>query len=247
MPTQPRADTRLVLLPGLACDARLWAGQIDALPAALRPLVATVHARFDTIEAMAAGLLHEVRGDLVLCGASLGAMVAMEVARQAPGRIKGLALLGSNARPESPDMRQLREDAIALFERGELRDVLEPNIAFAFHPAQAADPALCEAYLTMLLDAGATQLIRQNRALMNRPDARRHLLRLRCPVLLMCGDGDRLTPPECTREIAALLPKALDVQLHWLDRCGHMLTMEKPQQVSKKLAEWLTAQRLDAA
>lgn len=227
---------RLVFLPGLACDARLWAAQLPAVSAALRPVVSDAHMHHATLPAMAAAVLAETDGPLVLCGASMGGMVAMEAARQAPGRIAGLALLGTNAAPETPETYQLRADAIELFERGDVRDVIEPNVVFAFHPAQAARPALVNGYVDMILDAGAAQLIRQNRALMQRPDARLHLGRLACPVLVLCGDSDRLTPPPASREIAALLPQA---ELHWLRDCGHMLTMEKPAEVNALLVDWL--------
>ena len=226
----------LVLLPGLACDARLWDAQLPALPSSLSPRVSDVQLRNATIEGMAAAVLAENPGPLVLCGASMGGMVAMEAARQAPGRIAGLALLGTSARPETPDMRALREGAIEYFARGELREVIEPNVFFAFHPAQAADPVLVQRYLDMVLGAGAEQLTRQNRAVMARPDARTHLGSLRAPVLLMCGDDDRLAPPECTRELAALLPQA---EVIWVPQCGHMLTMEKPALVNDALNGWL--------
>ncbi len=230
------AMPQLVLIPGLACDDRLWQAQWPVLPASLAPTVTDAHMRYATVEEMAAALLREHDGPLVLCGASMGGMIAMGAARQAPERIEGLALLGTNARPETPDMRALREAAIELFARGDVRGVVEPNVAFAFHPAQAADPRLIEAYLEMMLNAGGEQLIRQNRALMQRPDARAQLPGLRCPVLVMCGDTDRLTPPDCSREIAALAPTA---ELAWVADCGHMLTMEKPAQVNATLGAWL--------
>lgn len=227
---------RLVLLPGLACDERLWEAQIPVLRPTIDVHVTDVHMRHDRMEAMAAALLAEHPGPLVLCGASMGGMIAMEAARQAPDRIVGLALLGTNARPETPDMVKLRESAIELFERGEARDVIELNAGFAFHPVQASDAALVRRYVDLVLDAGAAQLIRQNRALMARPDARPHLAHLRCPTLVLCGDADRLTPPECSREIAALMPHA---ELVWVAECGHMLTMEKPAFVNATLGPWL--------
>ena len=226
----------LVLLPGLACDERLWQAQLPALPAALATRVTDTHMRHDCIEDMAAAVLRENDGPLLLCGASMGGMIAMEVARQAPDRIAGLALLGTNAQPESPETYQLRADAIELFEQGNLRDVLEPNVAFAFHPKQADDAALVQLYLKIVLDAGAGQLIRQNRALMRRPDQRQHLPNVRCPVLVMCGENDLLTPPPMSREIAALVPGAV---LRWVPECGHMLTMEKPRFVNAVLGNWL--------
>jgi pimeloyl-ACP methyl ester carboxylesterase len=234
-----RPAPRLVFLPGLACDARIWRSQLDALAALAHPVEATVsdaHTRHDRIEAMAAAVLAEHDGALVLCGASMGGMVAMEAARQAPERVAGLALLGTNPRPETPEMFRLRESAIGMFERGDARELIEFNSVFAFHPAQAADKALLRRYVELVLDAGVDQLVRQNRAVMHRPDARRHLGALRCPVLVLCGDGDRLTAPDCSQEIADLVPQA---ELHFLPQCGHMLTMEKPALVNTALLDWL--------
>lgn len=225
---------RLILIPGLAADAAMWRQQLDSLAERWNAVVTDVHMRNDSIESMAQALLDEHDGPLVLCGASMGGMIAMEAARQAPGRIRGLALLGTNAQPETDDMRALREAAIELFEQDRVAEVIEPNIAFAFHPDNA--PLLAPAYLEFVLRAGAGQLIRQNRAVIGRPDARTHLPALRCPTLVMCGDADRLTPPGCSREIAQLVP---DAQLVMVRNCGHMLTMEQPEIVNATLAAWL--------
>lgn len=225
----------LILLPGLAGNAAMWRPQLDAL-AAWRPQVAEVHRHHDSIEAMAQALLAQHAGRLVLCGASMGGMLAMEAARQAPQRVAGLALLGTDPNPESPEMRKLREDAIELFGQGRLREVIEPNVGLAFHPDNAQKPELVDTYLGFVLEAGAGQLIRQNRAVIARPDARAHLPGVQCPVLVMCGEDDRLTPPEKSRQIAALCPRA---RLVMVPRCGHMLTMERPDVVNATLAEWL--------
>lgn len=226
----------MILLPGLAADATMWRDQVAAL-AHWQPVVSDAHIQpHDTIEAIAAAVLAQHAGPLVLCGASMGGMVAMEAARQAPGRVRGLALLGTTARPEDDAMRRLREAAIELFEQGRVAEVIEPNVAFAFHPDNARDTALVQSYLEFVLRAGAQQLVRQNRAVIARPDARRHIGQLRCPVLVICGEADQLTPPECSQEIAALVPHA---QLRVLPGCGHMLTMERPQAVNAALQEWL--------
>ena len=229
---------KIILLPGLASNAVMWENQLAAMPAEFTTHVTDVHARHDTIEAMAAALLREHDGPLVLCGASMGGIVAMEVLRQAPQRIHGLALLGTNARPESDDMRRLREAAIVLFEQGRADEILRANVPLAFHASRANDSALIASYLAFVMDAGAAQLVRQNRAVITRPDARLHLGATRCPVLILCGDSDQLTPPECSREIVALVPHA---QLIMVPQCGHMLTMEQPEFVNHCLIEWLAS------
>ena len=228
--------TQLILLPGLACNAIMWDHQLAALPGALNTHVTDVHTRFDMVQDMAQALLDEQPGDLILCGASMGGMLAMEVARQAPARVKALALLGTNARPETPEMRKLREAAIVFFEQGRAEEVLKFNLGMAFHKSRINDTALTQTYLDFVLAAGATQLVRQNRAVMARPDARLNLPQINCPTLVLCGDSDQLTPPECSHEIASFIPHA---QLQFVADCGHMLTMERPAKVNTALLQWL--------
>jgi pimeloyl-ACP methyl ester carboxylesterase len=224
----------ITLLPGLACDAELWRDQVAAL-APLRPVrVGDVHTRFATLPRMAQALLAEQPGDLLLCGASMGGMLALEVVRQAPQRVKGLALLGSSARPDTPELIQLRSDAIELFEQGRMREVLQANLAFAFDPLHAR--ALAPRYLAMIERAGAAQLIAQNRAVMARTDQRPLLPHIACPTLVLVGRADQLTPPVHAQELAAAIPGA---HLEILDECGHMLTWEHPQRVNALLRDWL--------
>ena len=228
--------SQLVLIPGLACNAEMWRPQMAVLPAHFRTRITDVHTRCDTIQEMARALLEDSPGNLILCGASMGSIVAMEAVRQAPQRVKGMALLGTNARPETDAMRTLREMAIGLFESGRAAEVLRANVPLAFHASHARDTRLVRSYLDFILEAGAGQLVRQNRALMTRPDARAHLAAVTCPVLVMCGDSDQLTPPDNAREIATLIPGS---QLVMVPECGHMLTIEKPDSVNTALLLWL--------
>jgi pimeloyl-ACP methyl ester carboxylesterase len=230
--------TQLVFVPGLAADAVMWQPQLNAIPAQFQPAVTDVHMYHATLPEMATALLQEHSGDLILCGASMGGMLAMEAVRQAPQRIKALALLGTTARPETEAMRDMRQAAIILFEQGRAEEVLAANLALAFHPSQANDRELRQTYLEFVLRAGADQLIRQNRALMARPDARLHLSRVSCPTLVLCGDADQLTPPDCSREIAQLINGA---EFKLVPQCGHMLTMERPAEVNAALLTWLAS------
>jgi pimeloyl-ACP methyl ester carboxylesterase len=232
----PSTASRLLLLPGMACDADLWRHQWPALQAAAPgPVaVADVHGRADSLPGMAALLLAEQPGPLLLAGCSLGGMLAMEVARQAPQRVRGLALLGTTARPDTPELIALRTSAIAEFEAGRAEALLRANVLFAFHRAHQA--RLADDYLAMVLRGGVSALIRQNRAVMARADLRPALPAIACPTLVVGGADDQLTPPDCSREIAAGIPGA---QLHLLPECGHMLTWEQPQAVTRLLLDWL--------
>jgi len=247
----------LVFLPGLANDAEVWADVRKALQAlqALRPLppgaapglqpllaaaqVSDVHTRHATLPQMARALLEEHAGPLLLAGHSMGGMLALHAARLAPARVAGLALLGTTARADTPEVLQLRREACVHFAAGRLDEVLRANVAFAFHPDHAADAAMVARYFAIVRRAGAEQLIAQNRAVMARDDSRPHLAAIdtrSCPTLVLCGEADGLTPPEFSREIADAVPGA---RFEVLPRCGHMLTLEQPSVVAERLAAWL--------
>lgn len=238
----------LVFLPGLANDADVWAdvraGMRRIVPPLLLPLldearVADVHARHATLPQMAAALLAETSGPLVLVGHSMGGMVAQHAVHQAPARVVGLALLGTTARPDTPELVALRTEACELFAAGRMDDVLRANVLFAFHPDNSADEALVARYLAIVQRAGAAQLIAQNRAVMARDDGRPWLAAIDsrlCPVLVLCGEADALTPPVVSREIAEAIPGA---RFEVLPCCGHMLTLERPHAVALALAAWL--------
>lgn len=232
---RPAPPTTL-LLPGLACDAALWRHQQPALAAlGLGPVVVpTAHLPGQSLAEMAQRLLQAHPGPLLLAGCSMGAMLALACWQQAgPGRILGLALVGSTARPDSDEMKALRTEAIGLFAQGRAEELLRANLMFAFHRAHAA--AFAADYLAMVLRAGTEGLIRQNRAVMQRDDLRPVLATVRCPTLVVGGLDDQLTPPDCQREMAQGIAGA---RLHLLAECGHMVSWEQAEALSTLLCDW---------
>ena len=153
--TDPTLPT-LVLLPGMACDAELYRHQVGALQHGGALVVADVHQRAESLPAMVELLLDEVPGELLLAGCSLGGMLALEAWRQAPQRVRGLAILGSTARADTPDVIALRSQACELFAQGRMEEVLRVNAAFAFEVSHVR--ALLPDYLAMMFRCGAERL-----------------------------------------------------------------------------------------
>lgn len=228
-----------MLLPGLACDAELLAPQARALADAGHAVhTSLAHFQGLTLPAMAERLLAECPGPLVLVGASMGGMLALHAALAEPaeGRIRGLALLGSTARADTPALMALRREACSLFAAGRMDEVLRANALLAFHPVAARDPGLVARYLAMVRRAGPEALIRQNEAVMARTDLRPRLGALACPLLALVGEADRLTPPEHAQEIVAAVPQG---RLEIVPGAGHLLSWEQPARVNALLLGWL--------
>jgi pimeloyl-ACP methyl ester carboxylesterase len=233
--------TTLILLPGLACDAAVWAGIQAPLAARLgaaRVHVSHVHFEEPTLPAMAQALLARHAGPLLLVGHSMGGMLALEAERQgcvqAGARVQAMALLGTTAEPDSAELLRLRSEAIELFAQGRMGEVLHANVGFALHPDNVA--ALGPRYLDLVRRAGAAALIAQNRAVMARVDSRPLLAQVRAKTLVMCGAADLLTPLSHSQQLAAGIPGA---ELAIVQGAGHMLTLEQPERVATLLLAWL--------
>jgi pimeloyl-ACP methyl ester carboxylesterase len=69
-----------------------------------------------------------------------------------------------------------------------------------------------------------------------RKDLRPALPEINCPTLILCGEGDAITPLEGASEIAQALPMA---EFHSLQHAGHMLCWEQPEEVNNHLLKWL--------
>jgi pimeloyl-ACP methyl ester carboxylesterase len=80
------------------------------------------------------------------------------------------------------------------------------------------------------------QFAAQIRALLQRPDAAPLLPMIACPALVLCGKDDAWAPLSTHRVMAQLIPHSTLVSVA---DCGHMCTLERPDEVSAALASWL--------
>jgi len=227
----------LVLVPGLTCSARLWAPQIEALWP-FGPVMVADHRRDASMDGIAKRILSSAPPRFALAGLSMGGYIALEVVRQAPERVARLALLDTSARADSPEQAQKRRDFIDLAERGRFLGVTDALLPLLLHPSHLGDASLVATVKAMAKTVGKEAFIRQERAIMGRPDSRPLLAQIRCPTLVACGRQDALTPLDRHEEIAAAVPGA---RLEVIADCGHLSTLEQPQAVNAALARWLDA------
>ncbi|HLH69166.1 MAG TPA: alpha/beta fold hydrolase [Candidatus Dormibacteraeota bacterium] len=230
--SEPQAT---VLIPGLLCSARLYAEQIPALWR-FGPVAVADHTRHHRLDGIARQILASAPPRFALVGLSMGGYLAFEILRQAPQRVAKLALLDTVAYPERPEQTERRRAQIELARQGRLDEVCDLQLPLLVHPARLGDRSLEGTVRLMAEEVGPEAFLRQQAAIMGRPDSRPDLPGIRCPTLVLVGDGDQLTPPDQVEEMAAAIPGA---RLVVVPDCGHLSPMERPAEVTEALVGWL--------
>jgi pimeloyl-ACP methyl ester carboxylesterase len=225
----------VVLIPGLLLTPQLYAPQLEALWADAPVLLAN-HTRADSMAELARGILAQAPPRFALVGLSMGGYIAFEILRQAPERVARLALLDTAARPDTPDITAGRRTNMQLAQSGRLAEVVDGLIPRLVHPSRVTDAPLLDVIRRMGAQVGVAGYLRQQAAIIARPDSRPMLKDIRCPTLVLVGDADQLTPPERAQEIAAGVRGA---ELVIVPECGHLSTLERPELVTRALRSWL--------
>jgi pimeloyl-ACP methyl ester carboxylesterase len=225
------------LLPGLLCDQRLWAAQVEALAASACCRIPDL-AACASITAMADAVLDKAPGRFALVGFSMGGCVALEVVGLAPERVGRLALLSTSAEGLLPPVRERLQESVAAIESGGLDAYLADAFPSYVSPDRAHDQALWRTFAAMGLSLGPAVAVRQMRALLAYPGFQGDLGRIGCPTAVICGREDRRTPVAAHQQLTARIPGAT---LRVVERAGHFTPLEAPQAVSDALRDWLQA------
>ena len=223
----------LLFLPGLACDARIYAPQLAAFPDSH---AVNGYGTADTLQQMARIALDQAPDSFDLFGHSMGGRVALEVWRLAPERVRRLALVSTgihSLREGEPVKRQALQTIGWNHGFDKLIDEwLPPMVA----EANRARPEVYEPLRQMNVEAGQEVFDAQIHALVNRPEVESLLPRIACPTLVMTGELDTWSSPAQHEAIAAALPHS---ELVVVPGTGHMIQLEAPDAVNSAIARWL--------
>jgi len=231
----------VVFLPGLLCDRAVWEQQIAALSGRYDCVVAD-YGGADSLSAMAKSALTSAPPRFSLVGHSMGGRVALEVMRSAPQRVTRLALLdtgyqaraeGEAGEVEARKRYHLLDIALSQGMRVMGREWVQGMV----HPERLQDRALIESILAMFERKTAGIFAAQIHALLYRPSAEGVLRAIGCPTLIVCGRQDGWSPLPRHEQMTQMIGGA---SLTVIEDSGHMVTMERPQEATAALENWLT-------
>jgi len=224
----------LVLVPGLLSDEMVWQPLAAAAGGRFKVHAADV-SRGTSITGMAETILGETEGPLIVVGHSMGGRVAMEMARIAPDRVRGLVLANTGHHPKR-EGEEIKRQAMIDLGYESMEKLAAQWIPPMVDPARTEDMALMDELAAMVLRADAEQHERQIRALIGRPNASAHLKDIACPVLLVTARQDAWSPIAQHEEIGATVK---DSELVIIENAGHFAPAERPGETTAAIMEWL--------
>jgi pimeloyl-ACP methyl ester carboxylesterase len=223
----------LLFLPGLICDARVFAPQLAAFA---ESRAVDGYGEANTLEGMARVALTQAPESFDLLGHSMGARIALEVFRLAPNRVRRLALVSTGVHPLGADEPAKRRVLQAIGHQRGFEALVETWLPPMVAEANRSNEALYGPMRQMCLDQGQEVFDAQIEALLNRPEQESLLGRIACPTLVMTGELDSWSAPAQHEAIAA---RIADSSLTVVSGAGHMLPLEAPEAVNKAIVAWL--------
>jgi pimeloyl-ACP methyl ester carboxylesterase len=198
----------------------------DAPVLAMAQLAADVLALLDHLQIPAA----------IFAGCSIGGYVLLELWRQAPQRVSGLAFVCSKPQPDAEANMGRRAATIAQARAagcGALFDGMAQTLIGA--TARERRPQIVpelRARMTLTPEA----LVAVQAGLATRPDSVPTIETIDAPILAICGGED---PGVSTAEMEAFHAAPGGCEFHLLPDAGHFAAYEQPRKVAALLAEWL--------
>ena len=224
----------IIMIPGLGSDGAVWRRTIAALGSDNAACTSGDTLSDPTLPKMAQRILAQAPPRFALAGVSMGGMVAMEIVKLAPDRVTRLALVDTNARPDTLAQKAYRRAANLAVGVGDYRALAERSLPSLLHPDAPQD--VRDEMVEMSVRVGPKAYVRQNRAVTARKDLRPVLATIAVPTTVIVGEEDRLTPVELSQEIHALTPGST---LHVIPGCGHLPPIEAPDAMAALLTEWM--------
>jgi pimeloyl-ACP methyl ester carboxylesterase len=176
--------------------------------------------------------------NVVVCGLSLGGYVAMEIVRQDPSRIAGIALVDTKATADGDEARANRLRVAAQVEESGSTEALAramlPNLLG--ETTHQHRPEVVERVRRWIHEADPAGVAFAQRSMAARPDSLADLASLAVPALVLWGSEDTLSP----RAEQDLMVEAMrDARFVEIPGCGHLAAVEAPEATAAALIAFL--------
>ncbi|MDT8326974.1 MAG: 3-oxoadipate enol-lactonase, partial [Roseovarius sp.] len=228
----------VVFLNSLGTDFRIWQGVVDRLgDMSVLMMDKRGHGLSDAGEASIAGLAGDVSdlmdhlglSNALICGVSVGGMIAQALAAARPDLVAGLVLCNTGAKIGDAAFWNARIETVQASGLDAMADaILERWFSPGF---RANKPAELAGYRNMLSRTTATGYAATCAAIRD-ADLRESTRMITVPTTCIGGTEDLSTPPDLVTALAGMIP---DATLTIIDDVGHLPCIEAPEVVADEI------------
>lgn len=184
--------------------------------------------QMDSMAEDVARLMDELQIEKIFLGGhSLGGYVALAFADHFPDRLLGLALITTNANADTPEKIQDRLDTVE-----KIKHFGSKVVADTLSPRLSNDQSIIQSSYELILASNPDGLSAAALGMAGRPDRLVVLKDLTCPILVIAGSEDKITPISSSQLMASASPFA---HLEEISGAGHMPMLECPQTLASIL------------
>lgn len=216
---------KTVFLHAFPLDERMWDAYHDGVAPRL-------YGRGGSIEGWAQQLAAAHDGPLVVVGASMGGYCAQRLLAHVD--VRALVLVGSRAAPDPPERLEARNQTIALLQEQGVEALWKRQRPVLF-PAEANE-SVVERAREIALEQRADELATAVAAMRDRLDSTELLRGTDAKVLIARGEHDPFLSDDEAEELAWLAP---DSRTHTFLDCGHLPSLEQPEEFELVLDDFL--------
>ncbi len=239
----------LVFSHSLACSARMWDPQIEALKGSYRILAYDTRGHGGSEATRGAYTLEMLADDLKAlldslgvkaahyCGLSMGGIIGQTFALKYPGILKTLILADTTSR-NPPEALPVWQDRIRIAEEKGMAPLVQPTLDRWFTEAfRKAQPGLVAEIGKLIASTPVAGYAGCCHAIPT-INVTARLKEIKAPILVMHGDQDPATPPAMSREIHENAPGS---KLVVLSPAAHLSNLEQPEAFTRSAREFLAA------
>ncbi|RBW59429.1 hypothetical protein DS884_06735 [Tenacibaculum sp. E3R01] len=177
-------------------------------------------------------ILTEIEEPAIIVGFSLGGFSAMNFAVTYPEKVKQLVVIAANTNGLNQNEIQLRKSTIDFLEKHKYKGISKVRIQQFLHFSNHQNEKVISIIKKMDSDLGKEVLIRQLKATSSRFDISEEVSKLKIPILFISAENDALVS---SKEIKVIANNALKGRYVSVKNCGHMIPLEKPEEIAEML------------
>lgn len=231
--------TKLLLIPGLLCDERLWQPVLSAFKKPFNSQIIDV-ASCEKIEELSQAVCRNIQEEVVLVGFSLGAWVALSVYSSLPKYCKALILISSAPGSLTPATRHYFSKSIKQLSSGSFEEFMNADFELDVSPSNQGDPKIRKSFMDMMRNQGPEVAIKQLNSMLRFTGDFRNLSHVHCPTLLIRGIDDKSVNVQRQEQ---MLREISQSELVIIPNSAHYVPLENPKTTASTIENWIHSQK----